>query len=131
MRTSTQNTLEYDAQLCIGCGLCSVVCPHGVFGLDGGVAVLLRPDDCMECGACQLNCPTGAIKVDSGVGCAAAMIYAALQGRRRQGQGATACCGSGQPSCCEPAASLCCESSQPSCCESAQASCCDNNNLCC
>ncbi|MGC8786887.1 MAG: 4Fe-4S binding protein [Anaerolineae bacterium] len=139
MRASTQNTLEYDAQLCVGCGLCSTVCPHGVFGLDGGVAVLLRPDDCMECGACQLNCPTGAIKVDSGVGCAAAMIYAALQGRRRQGQGAAACCEpvpssrceSVQSSCCEPVQSSCCESAQLSCCESAQTSCCDNNNLCC
>ncbi|MBC7233658.1 MAG: ferredoxin family protein [Chloroflexi bacterium] len=109
MRASMWNTLEYDAQWCIGCGLCSDVCPHGVFGQDGGIAILLRPDDCMECGACQLNCPTGAIKVDSGVGCAAAMIYAALQGRRKQRQGATACCA--------PAQASCCESSQPSCCD--------------
>jgi hypothetical protein len=35
----------------------------------------------MECGACQLNCPSGAIAVDSGVGCAAAMIKAALRGK--------------------------------------------------
>jgi len=35
----------------------------------------------MECGACQINCPSGAIAVDSGVGCAAAMIMAALRGK--------------------------------------------------
>jgi ferredoxin len=36
----------------------------------------------MECGACQLNCPTAAITVDSGVGCASAMIGAALRGKK-------------------------------------------------
>jgi hypothetical protein len=36
----------------------------------------------MECGACQVNCPTDAISVDSGVGCAAAMIRAALTGKK-------------------------------------------------
>nr|MBC7245566.1 4Fe-4S binding protein [Chloroflexota bacterium] len=123
MRASAWNTLEYDVQLCIGCGLCSEVCPHGVFGLDSGVAVLLRADDCMECGACQLNCPTGAIKVDSGVGCAAAMIYAALKGKRKQWLGAALCC--------EPAQSSCCESTQSSCCESNQPSCCASSNRCC
>jgi hypothetical protein len=35
----------------------------------------------MECGACMVNCPTRAIEVDSGVGCAMAMIKAALLGR--------------------------------------------------
>ena len=76
------NTLEYDPALCINCGMCSAVCPHGVFAADGRVARLVRPEACMECGACQLNCPTGAITVDSGVGCAAAMIHAALTGRK-------------------------------------------------
>ncbi|MBW8010315.1 MAG: hypothetical protein FVQ83_03600 [Chloroflexi bacterium] len=33
----------------------------------------------MECGACQMNCPFGAIQVDSGVGCAQAIIAAALR----------------------------------------------------
>jgi NAD-dependent dihydropyrimidine dehydrogenase PreA subunit len=93
----TSNTLEYDPGLCIRCGLCSDVCPHGVFATDGGGARLARPEACMECGACQLNCPTGAITVDSGVGCASAMIWAALVGRREatcDGQSATtACCG--------------------------------------
>jgi ferredoxin len=81
MRTNV-NTLEYNPTLCINCGMCSTVCPHGVFAPDGSVAQLVRPEACMECGACQQNCPTGAITVDSGVGCAAAMIYAALTGRK-------------------------------------------------
>jgi len=49
----------------------------------------------MECGACQLNCPTGAISVESGVGCAAAMIYAALTGKKEATCGKTdSSCGS-------------------------------------
>jgi ferredoxin len=64
---SALNTLQYDPGLCIGCEMCRV-------------AQLVHPGVCMECGACQLNCPTGAILVDSGVGCAAAMIRAALRG---------------------------------------------------
>lgn len=76
------NTLHYEPELCSGCGLCFVVCPHGVFARNGRVAQLVRPEACMECGACQLNCPTGAISVDSGVGCASAMIRAALTGRK-------------------------------------------------
>ena len=62
--------------------MCSTVCPHAVFERTNGVVTLSKPENCMECGACQLNCPTGAITVDSGVGCAAAMIYAALTGKK-------------------------------------------------
>ncbi len=79
---STLNTLEYDPDLCIGCAICTVVCPHSVFAMNGRVAQFARPQACMECGACQLNCPTAAITVDSGVGCASAMIFAALTGRK-------------------------------------------------
>lgn len=78
----TINTLQYKPELCIGCEMCSIVCPHGVFVLKENVAKLVSPEACMECGACQLNCPTGAIKVDSGVGCASAMIIAALSGKK-------------------------------------------------
>jgi NAD-dependent dihydropyrimidine dehydrogenase PreA subunit len=74
------NTLVYDSSLCVGCQMCSIVCPHGVFEMGMRVAELVRPEACMECGACQRNCPTEAIVVDSGVGCAAAMIAAALTG---------------------------------------------------
>ena len=80
VRTNTLNTLRYDPALCIGCGMCNMVCPHGVFAPNGRIAKLVGAADCIECGACQLNCPTGAITVDSGVGCAAAYIHAALTG---------------------------------------------------
>jgi NAD-dependent dihydropyrimidine dehydrogenase PreA subunit len=97
------NTLQYDAELCINCGMCIIVCPHAVFAPNGHVAQLVHPGACMECGACQLNCPVGAIVVESGVGCAAAMISAALTGRKE-----VTCGGPDGPSCCgtaEPAAS--------------------------
>ena len=95
MAAPALNTLEYTPALCIGCEMCIDVCPHRVFALNGTAVRLVRPDACMECGACQLNCPTGALVVDSGVGCAAAMIQAALTGRKE------ASCGpESEPSCC-------------------------------
>ena len=76
------NTLKYDEKKCINCGMCSTVCPHGVFVSGDNKAELKKPEACMECAACQLNCPTEAINVDSGVGCASAMIMAALRGQK-------------------------------------------------
>ncbi len=88
------NTLTYDSGLCINCGMCLAVCPHGVFEAGPRAIALARPERCMECGACQINCPTGAVQVDSGVGCAAAMIRAALAGSEEVTCGPTdsACC---------------------------------------
>ncbi len=77
-----ENTLQYDEKKCVGCGKCSIVCPHRVFAQNGNKAELVNPSACMECGACELNCPAGAITVDSGVGCANAMIRAALRGEK-------------------------------------------------
>lgn len=91
---TVKNTLRYDPRLCINCEMCVVVCPHGVFGADDRVVRLVRPEACMECGACQLNCPTDAITVDSGVGCAAAMIRAALTGKKEATCGDSSCCSS-------------------------------------
>ena len=85
----TTNTLRFDRLLCNDCKMCTTVCPQGVFERTNGIVSLVRPTHCMECGACQLNCPTGAVTVESGVGCAAAMIYAALTGRKE------ATCGDG------------------------------------
>lgn len=90
---SVSNTLQYDPNRCIGCEMCSIVCPHAVFTMNAGVAQVVHADACMECGACQLNCPVDAIRVDSGVGCAAAMMLAALRGKKEAscgpGTGAT------------------------------------------
>ncbi len=93
------NTLTYDPAKCINCGMCLAVCPHGVFVVNGKAVRLARAQACMECGACQLNCPTKAFAVESGVGCAEAMIRAALTGSKE------VTCGSG------PSAATC--SSQP------------------
>ncbi|MCL5263707.1 MAG: ferredoxin family protein [Chloroflexi bacterium] len=92
------NTLKYTPETCINCGMCIAVCPHGVFAPNGRAVKPVRSDACMECGACQRNCPTDAISVDSGVGCAGAMIRAALTGQKEP------TCGSGggeSSSCCE------------------------------
>lgn len=67
-------TLQLNAEKCIGCGLCALVCPHGVFVREnGGVRMTFR-DACMECGACARNCPADAIRVQAGVGCAQAVL---------------------------------------------------------
>ncbi|MBW2064257.1 MAG: 4Fe-4S binding protein [Deltaproteobacteria bacterium] len=79
-------TLDFDPGKCVGCGMCTVVCPRGVWYLDNGKAEIRDRDACMECGACRANCPADAIDVVSGVGCAAAVINGAL-GRRNR-----ACC---------------------------------------
>jgi len=73
-------TLELNADKCIGCGMCEIVCPHRVFGIEARKAVMRDKDACMECGACALNCPVQAITVESGVGCAEAIIRGALTG---------------------------------------------------
>ena len=67
-------TLSLDRESCIGCGVCTQVCPHQVFALDGGKAQIVDRDACMECGACALNCPVRVITVDAGVGCAPGII---------------------------------------------------------
>lgn len=71
-------TLKLDEEKCVGCGMCIVVCPHAVMGMKNGHARIERRDACMECGACAQNCPTEAITVEAGVGCASAVINAAL-----------------------------------------------------
>jgi NAD-dependent dihydropyrimidine dehydrogenase PreA subunit len=67
-------TLQFDRDLCTGCGMCVEVCPHAVFRLDTDHALLADRDACIECGACMTNCEAGALQVRAGVGCAAAIL---------------------------------------------------------
>ena len=78
--SSALNTLEYNLELCIGCGMCTQVCPHGVFLMKDKRASVTDKDLCMECGACALNCEVGAIKVRAGVGCAAGVLAGLASG---------------------------------------------------
>lgn len=71
-------TLELDEDRCSGCGMCLLVCPHAVLGMNNRHVQIENRDACMECGACAMNCPTDALSVEAGVGCAAAVINSAL-----------------------------------------------------
>ena len=76
------NTLKYNPDLCSGCRKCTEVCPHAVWTMQNKKAEMVLPENCMECGACRLNCQENAIEVESGVGCAAAMMWSAVKGRK-------------------------------------------------
>jgi len=73
-------TLSLESTLCTGCKECIEVCPHAVFAMADGKAVIADRESCMECGACKINCAAGAISVTAGVGCAAAVLIGMLQG---------------------------------------------------
>lgn len=73
-------TLQLDEDKCIGCGMCAVVCPHGVFAVEERKARIIDRDACIECGACAGNCPVEALAVKAGVGCASAIIHSWMTG---------------------------------------------------
>ena len=86
-------TLNLLSDKCAGCKICMDVCPHDVFDIFDGKAVIKDKNRCMECGACANNCPAQAITVDAGTGCAAAIIFGWLTGSEPA-------CGCGEGECC-------------------------------
>ena len=86
-------TLNLTPTKCIGCGICTEVCPHGVFSIENKKAVIAEKNSCMECGACAINCPASSIAVKAGVGCALAVILGWLTGKEPT-------CGCGTSDCC-------------------------------
>lgn len=85
-------TLQLDAEPCIGCGVCTTVCPHTVFSLNDKKAAITDRNACMECGACATNCPVGAITVTPGVGCASYIIQTWIKGKEAAACGNIECC---------------------------------------
>lgn len=61
-------TLKLDRDKCVGCTLCTQVCPHQVFDIKDRKAHIIDFNACMECGACVTNCPADALSVTPGVG---------------------------------------------------------------
>ena len=85
-------TLSLNQNECVGCGICEIVCPHGVFALENKIARIRDLDACMECGACAKNCPTDAIGVSPGVGCAAYIIQTWIKGKNAAACSSAECC---------------------------------------
>ncbi len=55
--------IKIDGGKCSGCGLCTRVCPHRLFRMDGGRASVVS-GDCMGCDQCRAVCPSGAIDIE-------------------------------------------------------------------
>jgi ferredoxin len=85
-------TLTLNEKDCVGCGICTQVCPHGVLVLNDRKAHIVDRNGCMECGACANNCPTGALSVTPGVGCAGYIIQAWIKGKENASCGGPGCC---------------------------------------
>jgi NAD-dependent dihydropyrimidine dehydrogenase PreA subunit len=85
------STLVLDEDRCIGCGLCTEVCPHAVFEMSRNRAKIVDFNACMECGACVNNCPADAISVSPGVGLATYIIQVWIKGKENASCG-DGCC---------------------------------------
>src|SRR3974377_1876025 len=52
---------QIDTTMCIGCAICTKVCPEGdVLGMIGGKAVIVKGYKCIGHSLCFENCPVGA-----------------------------------------------------------------------
>lgn len=51
-----------NAESCIGCETCFAYCPHGVYEMKDGKAVVAHPHECVIlCHNCEAMCPAAAI----------------------------------------------------------------------
>ena len=57
-------TTVIDKELCIGCGLCVIVCPLDTISMQDGKAVVTGSES-LSCGHCAAACPEGAIRVNA------------------------------------------------------------------
>nr|MCR5574124.1 4Fe-4S binding protein [Bacteroidaceae bacterium] len=51
----------YSTEDCIGCGICTNVCPHGSWKVVNGKSV--AEGECENCLSCVQNCPSKAISI--------------------------------------------------------------------
>ncbi|NQU68221.1 MAG: NAD(P)-binding domain-containing protein [Candidatus Marinimicrobia bacterium] len=70
-KTGKRNPLllhpQFDLAACIGCGVCTKVCPEGdVLGLVNGKVAIVHGARCIGIGECARECPVGAIIIGLG-----------------------------------------------------------------
>ena len=92
-------TLRLDEAKCVRCGMCLMVCPHAVLGMDNGNAFIADRDACMECGACRQNCEFEAIELSKGTGCLYAIVKEDILKIAPKGSGC-GCGDDGEEGCC-------------------------------
>lgn len=57
--------IDINTDFCVGCKLCTQVCPEVVLGMAGGyVATVIDVDRCNLCLLCEKECPEEAIRVE-------------------------------------------------------------------
>lgn len=55
------NFIEYEKEVCVGCGACELICPHKCITMEydheGFLYPILRNESCTQCGLCRIHCP--------------------------------------------------------------------------
>ena len=63
MDNQEEKKAKFNPNACIGCGVCSDICPNDAIGIVDGVATLIEPENCEGCGICEELCEQRAIEV--------------------------------------------------------------------